>query len=65
MNLKAFASCGVILLAWSIVLGEMLQKTTLIDYTTELFALTVLVICWVCWIITPLNLGNWKTNFGD
>jgi hypothetical protein len=65
MNLKAFATCGVILIGWSIALGEILQKTHWLDYVTELAVLGILVIGWICWILAPLNLGDWKTNLGE
>jgi hypothetical protein len=65
MNLKAYAGCGVILTAWSIALGILMQNNSWL-YGTGLFALVaLLVVCWLCWILTPLNLGSWKTNLGE
>jgi hypothetical protein len=64
MNFKAYASCGVILTAWSIALGFMMQNTSWLDGTT-LFASALLVVCRLVWILTPFNLGNWKTNSGE
>jgi hypothetical protein len=65
MNFKAYASCAVTLIGWSIALGEIIQNTNWLDYGTELFALVVLVICWLGWMLAPLNLGDWKTNLGE
>jgi hypothetical protein len=65
MNAKVYASCLVILMVWSIALVEIIQKTNWLNYISELSAIAVLIICWLTWILAPLNLGKWKTNLGE
>jgi hypothetical protein len=65
MNAKVYASCEVILIVWSIALVEIIQKTNWLNYVGELSAIAVLIICWLTWILAPLNLGKWKTNLGE
>jgi hypothetical protein len=65
MNAKVYVSCLVILIVWSVALVEIIQKTNWLSYVGELFTIAVLMICWLTWILAPLNLGKWKTNLGE
>jgi hypothetical protein len=65
MNAKVYTSCLAILIAWSAALVEIIQKTNWLNYLGELFTIAVLTICWLTWILAPLNLGKWKTNLGE
>jgi hypothetical protein len=65
MNAKLYASCLVILIGWSIALVEIIEMTNWLNYGGEFSAVALLIICWLTWILAPLNLGKWKTNLGE
>jgi hypothetical protein len=65
MNAKVYVSCLVILIVCSTALVEIIQKTNWLNYVGELSATALLIVCWLTWILAPLNLGKWKTNLGE